>query len=87
MTAGHNSHAQHASKLEPLNQVGLAEVNSKQTDELKDQEIVLANQMALDELRDEMKCFVDKLLWCDFEGSYIGMKNHMTFRSDIYLPR
>ena len=81
-TFSHDSH-----NLKPLHQMGLSEVAQDQTPVLEDQAVVEKNAKALEDLRDDLKCFVDKLLWSDFEGMYIGLKNHMTFRSDIYLPK
>ena len=79
------SHEAHG--LMPLHQMALSEVSQDITPNVQDQAVVAKDYAALEDLREDLKCFVDKLLWNEFEGTYIGLKNHMTFRSDIYLPK
>ena len=74
-------------QFSPAHQFNLSQTLEDVTPNVQDQEAIMANASRLSILRDDIKCFIDKLLWNDFEGMYIGIKNHMTFRSEIYLPR
>lgn len=78
--------AGHTDKIHAAHQHTLTEIKSDQTPSAEDQQAIMANAASLNSLKEDIKCFIDKLLWNDFEGMYIGIKNHMTFRSEIYLP-
>ena len=78
--AGHHENVHHL-------QHSLSQAVDDTKTQPQDSAAIQANAAHLAMLKDDIKCFIDKLLWNDFEGMYIGIKNHMTFRSEIYLPR
>ena len=38
------------------------------------------------ELKEDVKAYIDKILWANFEMHYIGLNSHMTFLSKPYEP-